>query len=171
MIVIGGYYQDGKSDAGCQDVIGRYFEEFEPGQTFRHWPGRTISEADDTWFSLLTMNQNPLHIDAHYASGTQHGQRLVVGTLVFSIAVGLSVADISGRAIANLEYEEIKHTAPVFHGDTIYAETRVLEKTESRSKPDRGIVRVETRAFNQRDETVLTFRRRVLIPKRPPEEA
>ena len=160
-----------RATQAAKTSFGRYFEEFEPGQTFRHWPGRTISEADDTWFSLLTMNQNPLHIDAHYASGTQHGQRLVVGTLVFSIAVGLSVADISGRAIANLEYEEIKHTAPVFHGDTIYAETRVLEKTESRSKPDRGIVRVETHAFNQRDETVLTFRRRVLIPKRPPEEA
>jgi acyl dehydratase len=150
-------------------AFGRYFEEFEVGQVFRHWPGRTISEADDTWFSLLTMNQNPLHIDAHYASQTQHGQRLVVGTLVFSIAVGLSVADVSGRAIANLEYEEIKHTAPVFHGDTIYAESRILDKTESRSKQDRGIVYLETRAFNQRGETVLTYRRRVLLPKRPKE--
>jgi acyl dehydratase len=151
-------------------AFGRYFEEFEPGQLFPHWPGRTISEADDTWFSLLTMNQNPLHIDAHYASSTQHGQRLVVGTLVFSIAVGMSVADISGRAIANLEYEQIKHTAPVFHGDTIYAETLVLDKKESQSKPDRGIVHVETRAFNQRQETVLVFRRRVLVPKRPEDQ-
>jgi acyl dehydratase len=150
-------------------AFGRYFEEFEVGQVFQHWPGRTISEADDTWFSLLTMNQNPLHIDAHYASQTQHGQRLVVGTLVFSIAVGLSVADVSGRAIANLEYEEIKHTAPVFHGDTIYAESRILDKAESRSKQDRGIVYLETRAFNQRGETVLTYRRRVLLPKRPKE--
>jgi len=146
-------------------AFGRYFEEFEPGALFEHWPGRTISEADDTWFCLLTMNQHPLHIDAHYASGTQHGQRLVVGTLVFSIAVGMSVADISGRAIANLEYQDVKHQAPVFHGDTIYAETRILDKQESRSKPDRGIVHVETRAFNQRKETVLTFRRRVLVPK------
>ena len=151
-------------------AFGRYFEEFEPGQLFRHWPGRTISEADDTWFSLLTMNQNPLHIDAHYASSTQHGQRLVVGPLVFSIAVGMSVADVSGRAIANLEYEQIKHTAPVFHGDTIYAETLVLDKKESRSKSDRGIVHVETRAFNQRQETVLVFRRRVLVPKRPEDQ-
>jgi acyl dehydratase len=150
-------------------AFGRYFEEFEKDQLFQHWPGRTISEADDTWFSLLTMNQNPLHIDAHYASQTQHGQRVVVGTLVFSIAVGLSVADISGRAIANLEYEEIKHTAPVFHGDTIYAESRILGKTESRSKQDRGIVYLETRAFNQRGETVLTYKRRVLLPKRPKE--
>jgi acyl dehydratase len=147
-------------------AFGRYYEEFEPGQVFAHWPGRTISEADDTWFSLLTMNQNPLHIDAHYAGQTQHGQRLVVGTLVFSIVVGMSVADISGRAIANLEYEEIKHVAPVFHGDTVYAESRILEMRESQTKPDRGIVRVETRGFNQRGETVLTLRRRVLIPKR-----
>jgi acyl dehydratase len=148
-------------------AFGRYFEEFEPGQLFRHWPGRTISEADNTWFSLLTMNQHPLHIDSHYAAGTQHGRPLVVGTLVFSIAVGISVADISGRAIANLDYEEIKHTGPVFHGDTLYAETRVLDKVVSRSKPDRGIVHVETRVFNQRDETVMTFRRRVLIPRHP----
>jgi acyl dehydratase len=150
-------------------AFGRYFEEFEVNQVLRHWPGRTISEADDTWFSLLTMNQNPLHIDAHYSSKTQHGQRLVVGTLVFSIAVGLSVADVSGRAIANLEYEEIKHVSPVFHGDTIYAESRILEKTESRSKRDRGIVYLETRAFNQRGDTVLAFKRRVLIPKSPKE--
>jgi acyl dehydratase len=113
------------------------------------------------------MNQHPLHTDAEYAAGTQHGQRLVVGTLVFSIAVGLSVADISGKAIANLEYEEIKHLGPVFHGDTIYAESRILEKVDSRSKPDRGIVYVETRAFNQHQDVVLTLRRRVLIPKRP----
>jgi acyl dehydratase len=148
-------------------AFGRYFEELAVGERFRHWPGRTISEADDTWFSLLTMNQNPLHIDAHYAAETQHGQRLVVGTLVFSIAVGLSVADISGRAIANLEYEQIKHVAPVFHGDTIYAESQILDKTLSKSRPDRGVVYVETRAFNQRGETVLTFRRRVLIPMGP----
>ena len=147
--------------------FGRYLEEFEAGQVFEHWPGRTITEADDTWFSLMTMNQHPLHIDAHYASTTQHGQRLVVGTLVFSIVVGQSVADVSGKAIANLEYQEIKHVAPVFHGDTIYSESRVLDVKESRSKPDRGIVTVETRGFNQRGETVITLRRSVLIPKRP----
>lgn len=147
--------------------FGRYFEEFEAGQKFEHWPGRTISEADDTWFSLLTMNQNPLHIDAHYASRTQHGQRLVVGTLIFSIVVGMSVADISGRAIANLEYEHVKHLAPVFHGDTIYAESEILETTESRSKPDRGVIYLETTGRNQRGEAVLVLRRRVLIPKRP----
>lgn len=151
--------------------FGKFFEEFEVGQVFRHWPGRTISEADDTWFSLMTMNQNPLHIDAHYAGQTQHGQRLVVGTLVFSIVVGMSVTDISGRAIANLEYEAVQHVAPVFHGDTLYAESRILDKRESQSKPDRGVIHVETRGFNQRDETVITLRRRVLVPKRPHEIA
>ncbi|MBI2862264.1 MAG: MaoC family dehydratase, partial [Chloroflexi bacterium] len=113
-----------------------------------------------------TMNHNPLHIDANYAQKTQFGQPLVVGTLVFSIAVGMSVPDISGKAIANLEYEHVNHVGPTFHGDTIYAETKILDKRESETKPDRGIVHVETRAYNQRGETVLTFRRRVLLPKR-----
>ncbi|HZP00467.1 MAG TPA: MaoC family dehydratase [Terriglobia bacterium] len=149
-------------------AFGRYFEEFEVGETIKHWPGRTITEFDDTWFSLMTMNQNPLHIDEHYARTTQHGKRLVNGTLVFSLVVGMSVADISGRAIANLEYEEVKHVAPVFHGDTVYAVSRILEKRESRSKPDRGVVYLETKGYNQREEVVLTLKRRVLIPKRPP---
>jgi acyl dehydratase len=146
--------------------FGRYFEDFVVGEVFKHWPGRTITEADNTWFSLLTMNQHPLHIDAHYASETQHGQRLVVGTLVFSIVVGMSVADISGRAIANLEYEMINHDGPVFHGDTIYAESRILDKRVSATKPDRGIVHVETYGLNQRGEKVLTLKRRVLVPRR-----
>lgn len=147
---------------------GRYFEEFEIGDLYRHWPGRTITEHDDTWFSLMTMNQHPLHIDEHYAKTTQHGQRLVNGTFVFALTVGMSVADVSGRAIANLEYESVKHVAPTFHGDTIYAETEVLDKQPSKSKPDRGVVYVETRARNQRGEVVLTLRRRVLVPKKEP---
>jgi acyl dehydratase len=146
--------------------FGRYYEEFTIGEVYRHWPGRTITEMDDTLFCMLTMNHNPLHIDAHYAERTQHRQRLVVGLLIFSTAVGMSVGDVSGKCIANLEYEQIRHEAPVFHGDTIYAETTVLDKRESESKPDRGIVRVETRVRNQRGETVLTFRRRVLVPKK-----
>ncbi|QQS45760.1 MAG: MaoC family dehydratase [Acidobacteriota bacterium] len=146
---------------------GRYYEEFTVGDIYRHWPGRTITEHDDTWFSLMTMNQHPLHIDAHYAAGTQHGQRLVNGTFIFSLAVGMSVADVSGKCIANLEYEFIRHLGPSFHGDTIYAVTEVLEKRESAGKPDRGIVYVETRAHNQNGEKVLVFRRRVLVPKRP----
>jgi acyl dehydratase len=148
-------------------AFGRYFEEFEVGQVFQHWPGRTITEADDTWFSLMTMNQHPLHIDEHYARQTQHGQRLVVGTFVFSLVVGMSVADISGRAIANLEYEQVKHLGPVFHGDTIYAESRILDKVESSSKSDRGIIYVETFGLNQHGEKILSLRRRALVPKRP----
>jgi acyl dehydratase len=148
---------------------GRYFEEFTVGDVYKHWPGRTITEFDDTWFSLMTMNQHPLHIDEHYAQSTQHERRLVNGTFVFSLAVGMSVADVSGKCIANLEYENIKHVAPAFHGDTIYAETEVLDKRESAGKPDRGVVYVETRARNQRGELVLTLRRRVLVPKRPVE--
>ena len=143
---------------------GRYFEEFTVGEVIRHWPGRTVTEADDTWFSLLTMNQHPLHIDAHYAeTHAQHGQRVVNGTLVFAIGVGMTVAEISGRAIANLGYDKITHDAPTFHGDTLYAETTVLEKRES-SRGDRGVVYVETRISNQRGELVMTFHRRVLVP-------
>ncbi|MCI0338152.1 MAG: MaoC family dehydratase [Acidobacteria bacterium] len=149
---------------------GRYFEEFTVGDIYKHWPGRTITEFDDTWFSLMTMNQNPLHIDEHYARSTQHGRRLVNGTFVFALAVGMSVADVSGRCIANLEYEYIKHIAAAFHGDTIYAETEVLDKRESQSKSDRGIVYVETRVRNQHDQIVLTFRRRVLVPKKEPDK-
>jgi len=111
------------------------------------------------------MNQHPVHIDANYAAGTQHGQRLVVGPLVFSIVVGMSVADVSGKAIANLDYSEVKHVGPVFHGDTIYAQSRIVGLRESKSKPDRGLVFVESRGFNQRDETVLTPKRTVLVPK------
>ncbi|MHA2181821.1 MAG: MaoC family dehydratase [Promethearchaeota archaeon] len=146
--------------------FGRFFEDFEVGSIIKHWPGKTITEYDCHLFSLLTMNQHPLHIDAHFASKSQHKQILVVGTYVFSLVVGQSVRDISGKAIANLEYESVVHNAPVFIGDTIYSETEVLEKRESRSKADRAIVYVETRANNQKGEKVLTLRRRVLIPKR-----
>ena len=146
--------------------FGRYFEDFTVGETIKHYPGRTITEGDHVLFCMLTMNHHPVHIDANYAARTQHGQPLVAGTLVFSLVAGMSVPDISGHAIANLEYSEVKHTAPTFHGDTVYAQTTILDKRESRSKPDRGIVWVETNAFNQRDEKVLSFKRAVLIPKR-----
>jgi acyl dehydratase len=145
--------------------FGRYFEEFMEGQVIRHWPGRTITEADCTWFALLTMNQHPLHSDAHYAEKyTQHRQRVVLGPLVFSIGIGMTVADISGKAIANLEIERITHEAPTFIGDTIYSESTVLAARES-SQGDRGIVSVETRVTNQRGERVMTFRRTALVPK------
>lgn len=146
--------------------LGRYFEDFEVGEVYKHWPGRTVIEADDTWFSLITMNQNPLHIDQHYCSQLEHGRQLVNGTFVFSLIVGMSVRDISLKAIANLEYECIKHVGPVWHGDTLYAETTILDKKESVSKPDRGVVYVSTRGINQDGETILTYKRKVLVPKR-----
>jgi acyl dehydratase len=151
--------------------FGRCFEEFEVGAVYKHWPGRTITEYDDTLFCMLTMNHHPLHIDANYAENTPFKQRLVVGSLIFSIVLGMTVEDVSGKAIANLEFEHVKHLGPTFHGDTIYAETTILDKQLSRSKPDRGIVTVETIAYNQRGETVLSFKRRVMVPTRAYDEA
>ncbi|MGA2214602.1 MAG: MaoC family dehydratase [Bryobacteraceae bacterium] len=144
---------------------GRYFEELEPGQTFRHWPGRTITEFDDTLFSLLSMNQHPVHIDEHFAAGTQHGKRLVEGPIVISLVIGMSQADIGGRALDTLEYSEIRHVGPVFHGDTLYAESTVVAKNEL---PDgRAVIAVEHRGVNQREETVLTMRRKIVVPRQP----
>lgn len=145
----------------------QYLEDFTVGEVIKHWPGRTIRDFDDTWFTLMTLNTNPLHFDEHFASQSQHGRCLVNGLLVISVAVGMSVRDVSERAIANLEYESIKHVAPIFHGDTLYSESTVLEMTPSKTKPDRGVLYVETHAHNQRDETVLTLRRRILWPRRP----
>ena len=145
--------------------LGLYFEEFEVGGVIRHSLSKTIFESDNNFFSLLTMNHHPVHTNADYASKNQHGQILVVGTLVFSLVVGITVPDISGKAIANLGYEDIRHLNPVFIGDTIYAETTIISKRESKSKSDRGIVYVETIAYNQRGEKVLSFRRNVLVKK------
>ena len=147
--------------------FGRYFEDFGVGDVYKHWPGKTITEADDHLFCMITMNHHPLHTDAWFAeTQTQFGQNVVVGNLVYSLVLGMSVPDVSGAAIANLEVEELKHKMPTFHGDTIYAETKVLEKRESQSRPDRGVVTVETRGFNQRGEEVCYFRRKVMVPKR-----
>jgi len=147
--------------------FGRLYEDFEPGDVYRHWPGKTITEADDHLFCMLTMNHPPVPTDAWFAeTQTQFGKNVVVGNLVYSLVLGMSVPDVSGAAIANLEIESLLHKKPTFHGDTIYAETRVLDKRESSSKTDRGVVSVETRGFNQRGEEVCYFRRKVLVPKR-----
>ena len=144
---------------------GRYFEELEVGQEFRHWPGRTITEFDDTLFSLMSMNQHPVHVDEHFASGTQHGRRLVVGPLVISLVIGMSQAEIGGRSVETLGYSDIRHLGPVFHGDTIYAESTVVGKEEL---PDeRGVVIVASRGKNERGEVVLELRRKIIVPKRP----
>jgi|TARA_Y100000310_G_C20115669_1_gene549161 acyl dehydratase len=147
-------------------TFGNYFNDFKTGEIIQHFVGKTVTESDNNLFSLLTMNHHPLHLDVEYARKTQHGKIIVVGTYVFSLVVGLTVPDISGKAIANLGYEKITHDGPVFIGDTIYAETEILDVRESKSKPDRGIVYVETRAFNQHKERIMTFRRHVLVPKK-----
>ena len=147
--------------------FGRYFEEFEVGDVYKHWPGKTITEYDDHLFCMITMNHHPLHTNAQYAEeATQFKRNVVVGNLVYSLALGMSVPDVSGKAIANLEVESLRHVAPMFHGDTLYAESKVLDKVESQSKPDRGVVTVETRGYNQDGVEVLLFRRKVLVPKR-----
>ncbi len=145
-------------------AFGRVLEDFVVGDVYRHWPGKTITEADDHLFCMLTMKHYPLHTDAYFAAEeTPHGRNVVVGNLVYSLVLGMSVPDVSGSAIANLEVESLVHARPTFHGDTIYAESTVLEVRPSRSKPDRGIVRVETRGYNQRGEEVCSFRRAVLV--------
>lgn len=146
--------------------LGNYFEDFNVGETINHSLTKTIFESDNNFFSLLTMNHHPVHLSLEHVKDHQHGQILVVGTLVFSLVVGITVPDISGKAIANLEYESVNHVGPVFVNDTISAKTTVLDKRESKSKNDRGIVYVETIAYNQHNKPVLSFRRKVLIPKK-----
>ena len=146
--------------------FGRYFEDFLVGDVYKHWPGKTITEYDDHLFCMITMNHHPLHTNEWFAEHeAPQGKNVVVGNLVYSLALGMSVADVSGSCIANLEVETLRHQSPTFHGDTIYAETRVIEKRESSSKNDRGIVTVETKAFNQRGEEVCYFRRKVMVWK------
>jgi len=149
-----------------REKFGLYYEEFIIGDVYKHWPGKTIFESDNNLFTLITMNPHPVHFDTEYCKGHQYGKILVVGTLVFSLVASMTVSEISGKAIANLEYEFVKHEGPVFIGDTLYSETEILDKRESKSKPDRGIVYVETRGVNQNGDIVLRFRRKVLIKKR-----
>ncbi|MEE9285047.1 MAG: MaoC family dehydratase [Dehalococcoidia bacterium] len=149
-----------------QETFERYLEDLRPGDRYRHWPGRTMTEAANNAFCFWTMNQQPLHLDAEYAAETQYGRRLINGLLVLSVAVGMSIRGLSGATIANLEYERVVHEAPVFIGDTVYAETTVLEVRESRTRPDRGIVQVETRVTNQSGQRVVTFTRRFMLPRR-----
>jgi acyl dehydratase len=144
---------------------GKYLEELQGGQTFEHWPGRTITEYDDTWFSLMSMNQHPLHIDEHYSRNTQHGQRLVEGPLVISFVIGMSQADIGGRALRTLEYSNVRHFEPVFHGDTIYARSKIAMVQEM---PDgSGIVTVDSEGFNQSNKVVVSLERKIVVPRRP----
>ena len=147
-------------------MAGRFFEDFEVGATYRHEPGRTLSEADNTWFTLLTMNTHPIHFDAEYAKRSEFGKPLVVSTLTLAVLVGLSVADTSRNAVANLGWKEIKLPKPVFAGDTLYAESTVLAMRESKSRPDQGIVTIRTIGRNQHREVVCEFERSFLVMKR-----
>jgi acyl dehydratase len=158
-------------EASGAHAYGRYLEEFEVGAVYKHWPVKTVTEADDHLFCMLTMNHHPLHINNVYAEASQQGRNVVVGPLVYSLALGMSVNDISGKAIANLATEELSHPAPVFHGDTLFCETEVLDVKPSRSKPDRGTVRVQTRVLNQEGTLVAEFKRLVLVPRKEEGEA
>jgi itaconyl-CoA hydratase len=149
-----------------RESFGRHYEEFEVGDVYEHRPGRTISEADNTWFTLLTMNTHPMHFDAEYAKASEFGKCIVCSPLTVALMVGMSVSDVSQKAIANLGWTDIKLTFPLFAGDTLYAESEVMEKRESASRPGAGLVTVETIGKNQDGKVVCTFTRTMLIAKR-----
>ena len=154
-----------------QEQGGRFLEDFDLGAVYKHWPGRTITQQDNVWFTLLTMNTHPLHFDEEYAKGTEFGQTLVASPLTLAILVGMSVSDVSQRAIANLGWRDIALVHPVYPGDTLYAESEVLEVRESKSRPNAGLVTVKTTGVNQNGKTVCTFERTMLMPKRPDGES
>ena len=148
-----------------RERFGRYFEEFEVGHIYEHRPGRTITETDNTWFTLLTMNTHPMHFDAEYAKHSEFGRTIVCSPFTVALMVGMSVTDVSQKAIANLGWSEIRMTHPLFVGDTLTAESEVLDTRESRSRPNAGIVTVRTRGFNQDGTEVCVFDRTMLIAR------
>ena len=145
---------------------GRYYEDFTVGDIYKHPFGRTVTETDNVWMTNVTMNLNPMHFNEVYAADTEFGERLVDGTFVIALAVGMSVIDVSVNATANLGYDKIRHHAPVYHGDTIFAESEVLEKRESSSRDHVGIVTTELRAYNQEGTKVLSLERTPMVLKR-----
>lgn len=149
-----------------RESYGRYFEDFEVGDTYEHRPGRTITEYDNVMFTLMTMNTHPLHFDRSYADKTEFKQPLVNSALTLAIVTGMSVSDVSQKAIANLGWDKVRLTAPVFNDDTIYAESEVLSKRESQSRPTQGIVTVRTTGKKADGTVFMTFERSMLIPKR-----
>lgn len=149
---------------------GRWFEDFVVGDVYEHWPGRTISEADNTWFTLITMNTHPAHFDAAFASGTEFKTYLVNSTLTLAMVVGMSVRDVSMRAIANLGWDKVRLTGPVFIGDTIYARSEVLASRASASRPGQGIVTVRTTGIKQDGSVFMTFERSALVPMQARQE-
>ncbi|MCH7692057.1 MAG: MaoC family dehydratase [Proteobacteria bacterium] len=149
-----------------RESYGRYFEDFTVGDVYEHRPGRTISETDNTWFTLLTMNTHPLHFDAAYAEKSEFGRPLVNSALTLAIVAGMSVSDLSQKAVANLGWDKIRLTAPVFAGDTIYAESEVLAVRQSKSRPTQGIVTVKTTGRKADGTVFMTYERAFLVPKR-----
>jgi itaconyl-CoA hydratase len=156
-----------------RETSGLYFEDFVPGDVFEHRPGRTITDTDNIWMTLLTMNTQPVHFDAVYAAQTEWKRMLVDSTLTLALLTGMSVRTISAKVVANLGWDRVRATHPVFGGDTLYAETKVLSVRESKSRPSQGIVTVETTGRNQDGAVVMTFERVMLIYKRgaSPDEA
>jgi len=144
---------------------GRVYEDFGVGDIYRHPLGRTVTQTDNIWFTLLTVNSNPIHFDAHYAGQTEFGKPLVDSTFTLALVTGLSVSDVSQNGI-NLGWDEVRMPAPVFEGDTIYAQSEVLSCRESKSRPERGIIQVKTTGYNQDGTVVLTFKRSIMVYKR-----
>ena len=149
-----------------REISGLYYEDFEPGDVFEHRPGRTILDVDNTWFTLLTLNIQQVHFDAAYAAKTEWKKMLVDSTLTLALLTGMSVRTVSAKVVANLGWDKVKATHPVFPGDTLYAESTVLFKRESKSRPTQGIVTVSTRGLNQDGKEVMSFERTMLIYKR-----
>ena len=149
-----------------RESYGRYLEDFRVGDVYEHRPGRTISEADNTWFTLLTMNQHPLHFDAEYAAKSEFGRLVVNSTFTLALVAGMSVSDVSQKTIANLGWDKIRLSAPVFVGDTVYAESEVLAVRESKSRPTQGVVSVKTTGKKADGTVFMTYERTMLIPKR-----
>lgn len=149
-----------------RESFGRYYEDFVVGDIYEHRPGRTITQNENIWFTLLTMNTHPMHFDEEYAKHSEFGQCIVASPFTLALMVGMSVTDVSQKAIANLGWSDIKMTHPVFAGDTLYAESEVLDKRESKSRPTAGLVTVRTTGTNQKGDVVCTFERTILVAKK-----
>jgi acyl dehydratase len=149
-----------------RETFGRHYEDFNIGDIYEHRPGRTVTETENTWFTLLTMNTHPMHFDAEYAKASEFKRCIIASPFTVALMVGMSVTDVSQKAIANLGWTDIRLTHPLFAGDTLYAESEVLEKRESASRPGAGLVTVRTVGLNQDGKIIGTFNRTMLIAKK-----
>lgn len=154
------------ADNRYRESFGRYYEDFVVGDIYEHRPGRTITQNENIWFTLLTMNTHPMHFDEEYAKHSEFGQCIVASPFTLALMVGMSVTDVSQKAIANLGWSDIRMTHPVFAGDTLYSESEVLAKRESKSRPNAGVVTVRTTGINQKGDVVCTFERTILVAKK-----